>query len=108
MRDTVLPRVMLSQERVAYLQQQMLKEEEMAVAAKSRLEEAQTFRVAAEEELAKQELLFADTQVARLSSCTMLDAARLKCAELMPLLMYRSAFKKPIACLREGARCTRA
>jgi hypothetical protein len=76
----------------------MMKEEEMTAAAKTRLEQAQNFRVAAEEELAKQELLFADTQVSRPSSCTIIDAVHLKSAELIPFLMFRSAFKKPMAC----------
>jgi hypothetical protein len=55
--------VTLSQDRVAYLQQQLLKEEELTSATKSRLEQAQISRVAAEEELAKQEALFAEKQV---------------------------------------------
>ena len=59
----VAPRIILSQDRVAYLQQQLLKEEELTSATKSRLEQAQISRVAAEEELAKQEALFAEKQV---------------------------------------------
>lgn len=55
--------ITLSQDRVAYLQQQLLKEEELTSATKSRLEQAQISRVAAEEELAKQEALFAEKQV---------------------------------------------
>jgi hypothetical protein len=60
--------VILCQERVAYLQQQLQKEEELAVSAKARLEQAQAARVVAEEDLAKQEALFADKQVMRDSS----------------------------------------
>jgi hypothetical protein len=56
-------RVTFQQERVAFLQQQLQKEEETAAAAKTRLEQAQAFRIAAEEELAKQEALFAEKQV---------------------------------------------
>ena len=57
------PRVTFQQERVAFLQQQLQKEEETAAAAKTRLEQAQASRIAAEEELAKQEALFAEKQV---------------------------------------------
>ena len=56
-------RVTFQQERVAFLQQQLQKEEETAAAAKTRLEQAQASRIAAEEELAKQEALFAEKQV---------------------------------------------
>lgn len=53
----------LQQERVAFLQQQLQKEEEAAAAVKTRLEQAQASRIAAEEELATQEALFAEKQV---------------------------------------------
>ena len=53
----------LQQERVAFLQQQLQKEEESAAAVKARLEQAQASRIAAEEELATQEALFAEKQV---------------------------------------------
>ena len=56
-------RVTRHQERVAFLQQQLQKEEETAAAAKTRLEQAQASRIAAEEELAKQEAVFAEKQV---------------------------------------------
>jgi hypothetical protein len=49
----------------------MQKEEETAAAAKSRLEQAQSSRITAEEELSKQELLFAEKQVKLDSSITM-------------------------------------
>jgi hypothetical protein len=56
-------RVILQQERVAFLQQQLQKEEESAAAVKIRLEQAQASRIAAEEELATQEAMFAEKQV---------------------------------------------
>ena len=56
-------RVTFQQERVAFLQQQLQKEEETAAAAKTRLEQAQASRIAAEEELAKQKTVFAEKQV---------------------------------------------
>jgi hypothetical protein len=72
----VAPCIILSQDRVAYLQQQLLKEEELTSATKSRLEQAQIARVAAEEELAKQEALFAEKQVACCSIQTIIYPPR--------------------------------
>jgi hypothetical protein len=65
--DSAPPRELMHrvQERVAFLQQQLQKEEEMAAAAKTRLELAQASRISAEEELAKQEAVFAEKQVRR-------------------------------------------
>ncbi len=54
------------------MQQQLQKEEELTVSAKARLEQAQAARVVAEEDLAKQEALFADKQVMHDSSRTVL------------------------------------
>ncbi len=95
----VAPSVTLSQERVAYLQQQMQKEEEMAAAAKSRLEQAQSSRITAEEELAKQELLFAEMQVKLDSSSTMSRAPPfIEAVFLMHRSLNRRAYKRPTCC----------
>ncbi len=90
----------LYQERVAYLQQQLQKEEELAVSAKARLEQAQAARVVAEEDLAKQEALFADKQV-----IWMCDSGRT--VALVLSLELRFSFPKQLRIQEADAMLTR-